>query len=338
MNGPSGGAPAEQTQLPLDERVAEAGCAIAPEPGSSLWIGEGPETSDSGSWRREVVARLERYRTRRKPRSPRYPTLRLPFDSAEDWAAPLPRSEEAGASLPSAPARQSLALRIAEELAQPAHVPEPSAQTTEEPEPSGKLIEFPRSAAIPLFHPNELAEPLLERPRIVEAPEVLPPPPALGGILIEPDEPAMEKRADGDLPRQTASLPRRALAGFLDALVCGAALAGFVTIFLHLDPANQTAPIALAVGGALLVGLLLWAAYQFLFVVYSGATPGMRAARLRLATFDGSPVGHRLRRWRVLASFLSTFALGLGYLWSILDEDGLCWHDRITHTHVEERR
>jgi uncharacterized RDD family membrane protein YckC len=72
-----------------------------------------------------------------------------------------------------------------------------------------------------------------------------------------------------------------------------------------------------------------------LFVVYTGSTPGLRAARLRLAGFDGSPLNRRLRRWRVLASFLSAFSAGLGYLWCVLDQDGLCWHDRITGTHVQ---
>ncbi len=42
------------------------------------------------------------------------------------------------------------------------------------PEPSAKVIEFPRSAAIPVFRASELAEPIFDRPRIVEAPEVLP--------------------------------------------------------------------------------------------------------------------------------------------------------------------
>jgi uncharacterized RDD family membrane protein YckC len=88
--------------------------------------------------------------------------------------------------------------------------------------------------------------------------------------------------------------------------------------------------------GALgVVAVLLWAAYEFLFVVYTGSTPGLRAARLRLAGFDGSPLNRRLRRWRVLASFLSAFSAGLGYLWCVLDQDGLCWHDRITGTHVQ---
>jgi uncharacterized RDD family membrane protein YckC len=82
------------------------------------------------------------------------------------------------------------------------------------------------------------------------------------------------------------------------------------------------------------VTLLFWAAYEFLFVVYTGSTPGLRAARLRLAAFDGSPLNRRSRRWRVLASFLSASSAGLGYFWCFLDQDGLCWHDRITRTHV----
>jgi hypothetical protein len=27
--------------------------------------------------------------------------------------------------------------------------------------------------------------------------------------------------------------------------------------------------------------------------------------------------------------------LGMGYLWCVLDEDALCWHDRVTHTYLE---
>jgi uncharacterized RDD family membrane protein YckC len=79
---------------------------------------------------------------------------------------------------------------------------------------------------------------------------------------------------------------------------------------------------------------VFWAAYQYLLLVYSGATPGLRLARLQLARFDGSPAGRRLRRWRVLASFLSAASLGMGYAWVFLDEDSLCWHDRITHSYL----
>ena len=100
-------------------------------------------------------------------------------------------------------------------------------------------------------------------------------------------------------------------------------------------------PRALGYGVAVLatavfvVAVLSWAAYEFLFMVYTGSTPGLRLARLGLVSFDGRPARRRVRRWRVLASYLSAFSLGLGYLWSILDEDGLCWHDRITRTFPE---
>src|SRR5438874_6647036 len=54
-------------------------------------------------------------------------------------------------------------------------------------EATAKIIEFPRSAAPP--RPlDELAEPVLDRPRILEAPEIVPAGPALGGILIEAAE------------------------------------------------------------------------------------------------------------------------------------------------------
>src|SRR5271165_4886899 len=53
------------------------------------------------SWRIEVAARLQRYRTRRKPRTPRYPSLLLPFDAPEDGshpATPTPSAETASAA------------------------------------------------------------------------------------------------------------------------------------------------------------------------------------------------------------------------------------------------
>ena len=122
-------------------------------------------------------------------------------------------------------------------------------------------------------------------------------------------------------------------------------LAAFAAIFLRLNPSLNAGPNPVrgplpiftgTIAGALgAVAVLLWAAYEFLFVVYTGSTPGLRATRLRLAAFDGSPLNRRMRRWRVLASFLSALSAGLGFLWCVLDQDGLCWHDRITRTHVQ---
>lgn len=207
------------------------------------------------------------------------------------------------------------------------------------PEQSAKVIEFPRSAAIPVFHATELADPIFDpdRPRIVEAPEILPPPPALGGMLIEPlQQESAERRADSSFASPSASIAWRALAALVDGVVLAASLAAFAAIVLRLNPSlnlvrGQLPLLAGTLGG---IAVALWAGYEFLFVVYTGSTPGLRVSRLQLAGFDGSPLTRRTRRWRVLASFLSALSAGLGYLWCVLDEDGLCWHDRITHTHV----
>jgi uncharacterized RDD family membrane protein YckC len=277
--------------------------------------------------RREVASRLERYRARRKPRAPRYPSLRLPFDSSDSW---LPVSGSALVMSATVPAAPELMQENQQQKA--AQVVDLRPAISEEPELFANIIEFPRSAAVPVYHCNELAEPIFERPRIVEAPEILPPPPALGGMLLEATrdrEP--DRRASADLIPSSASLPRRMLAGLLDGLVLAAALAGFGAIFVWVNP--QRPPIPVLAMAVLVVAVLLWAAYEFLFMVYTGSTPGLRLARLRLVRFDGASAQRRVRRWRVLASYLSAFSLGLGYLWSILDEDGLCWHDRITRTH-----
>jgi uncharacterized RDD family membrane protein YckC len=86
------------------------------------------------------------------------------------------------------------------------------------------------------------------------------------------------------------------------------------------------------------VSALLWLVYQYLFLVYSPGTPGMRMAQLELCTFEGGPVSRSLRRWRALASLLSCCSFGLGFAWALIDEDRLGWHDRITQTHLKTSR
>jgi uncharacterized RDD family membrane protein YckC len=324
MDCPTGTDPAVQGRLACDAALDSTEAAVD---GASL-------SADTESWRVEVAARLARYRARRKPRSPRYPSLFLPFDPVERTR---PHSDSDSPPDTPIPGRDSVARQMVEPLTEdampsPSYRPAPDAEL----ELSAKVIEFPRSAAIPVSWIPELAESVMDRPRIVEAPEVLPPPPALGGILIEPPVARTEELRPGiDVPQSPASIPRRLLAGFVDSSILGTALAAFAAVFLRLNP--SVAPVPVLITGFLAVATLLWAGYQFLFVVYAGSTLGMRVMRLRLVRFDGSPVGRRERRWRVLTSFLSASSLGLGYLWSILDEDGLCWHDRITRTQLQRR-
>lgn len=329
--------------LPIE---ANDGGSVENESGSA---GDNPATpgdTTADSWRGEVAARLQRYRTRRKPSSPRYPSLLLPFDPPEHRYRASPPKAIGSNALDSNPRPLAEPNRVDERKSNlgneawpssPLHDPLPN--LLDLADVSGKVIEFPRSAAIPEFRTSDLADPVIDRPRIVEAPEVLPPPPALGGMLIEPARnAARDKRDDLVLPSTPASILRRVAAGSLDLAILGSAVAVFSAIFMRLNPTDIHAPALVLAGMLASAAILAGIAYVFLFLVYTGSTPGMRVAKLKLTRFDGKPVSRSLRRWRVLASFLSTFSAGLGYAWCFLDENGLCWHDRITRTYLRPEK
>jgi uncharacterized RDD family membrane protein YckC len=293
------------------------------------------EPQDSESWRNELATRVNNYRARRRPRLPRYPSLQLKFDAPEpEWMAHSDRSQRV--PLPAANrlavARQD-ALGTQEEQSTPLRIAETEASTVAET--GGRILEFPRSPVpLPVF--DELAEPVVDRPRILEVPELVLPPPALGGISMDAvEEPAQERRPGFELPLQAAPMSRRLLAGTIDSLFVITAFAGFAYIFFRITaivpPLQQGAGIS--------VGLiaLLWIAYQYFLIVHAGTTPGLKLAHLRLSRFDGTTVPRKIRRWRVLASVLSGLSLALGYAWCFLDEDRLCWHDRITRTYMAPR-
>lgn len=199
---------------------------------------------------------------------------------------------------------------------------------------SAKIIEFPRLAWGPPPAPlDQLAEPVSDGLRILEVPEVAPPPPALGGITIEAEQSKEpEKRPGIDVPLQSAPLLRRLLATLIDGMIVAVASALFAFIFWKLAAIRP--PVLQILGLAAGIPFLFWMAYQYLFIVHAATTMGLHAAGLELSRFDGRSANRCLRRWRVLASYLSAASLGLGYAWVFLDEDALCWHDRITHTYL----
>lgn len=321
---------------------------------TSSEIGSPPLKENPLAWRDEVSARLNRYNSRRKPKPPRYPSLRMPFEknssakSAADCSIFAQRSHDSLAfdtffeSSHQAGLAQTVQQdSLDESRSIPGELPEESfsesAPFNSVVLPTAKIIEFPRPWTPPPLPVDQLAEPVIAYPRILEAPDLVPPPPALGGIMIEPAQHLeVERRPGVDFPLQSASFGRRVLAAAVDHLMVGASCLMFGLIFWKMTalrpPQGQLLEM---VAGAL---VLFWAAYHYLLIVHSGSTPGLRLARLHLCRFDGTLVNRRLRRWRVLASFLSALSLGMGYGWVFLDEDSLCWHDRITHTYLAPKR
>lgn len=307
--------------------IPKTGATDPPNPGSP------PEPPAPDAWREEVAARMNHYRARRRQRAPRYPSLQLKFESPD---ASVDNSRLSRP--PAIPAASRLAVVTDDLLAitdseSQSEVSLPELLKPLETEGGAKILEFPRSSAMPPLVLDELAEPVFFQPRILEVPAVPPPPPALGGILMEPvEEPATERRPGFELPLQAAPLSRRFLAGAIDAVLVVAAFALFAYGFYRITATVPPWRLAATTGLALMA--VFWTGYQYLLLVHAGTTPGLRLARLELSRFDGTPVPQRLRRWRVLASTLSGLSLSLGYAWCFLDEDELCWHDRITRTYM----
>jgi len=288
---------------------------------------EFPATSTPGAgecWRDEVAARVKGYRERRGAPQPHYPSLRLKFEGFEpSWRS----SSAAEAIRVSAEGTGALSVAV-EQLASKEKAP---ALTQD----AAKVIEFPRPPLIPRIT-DELAEPILDRPRIMEAPELLPLPPALGGISIDQAEPVEnDQKFPIEVPLRPASITRRLLATVSDGLIVLAASAMFAYVLFRITVDSSLWARPNLILGALPV--LFWFAYHYLFSVYCGRTPGTALMRMHLQTFSGGAAPRPLRRWRVLASVLSAVSLCLGYAWCFMDEDQLCWHDRITHTYLAPR-
>lgn len=130
------------------------------------------------------------------------------------------------------------------------------------------------------------------------------------------------------MPLQTAPMSQRAMAAVVDGCILGGALLAAVCAASLAVKELPSLPIVAIAGAAML--LVLFIAYHMLFFTFADATPGMRYARIGLCTFDDeNPTRAEMRR-RTWAILLAGCPLGLGFLWALLDEDSLGWHDRLS--------
>jgi uncharacterized RDD family membrane protein YckC len=208
------------------------------------------------------------------------------------------------------------------------------------------LIEFPRQLiAARKTRPRSVEGPLRDDPhtdaaqlRIFEVeseqlsstPSLEAPEPEWSSICLEASRraPIEESEATYQLSPNAAPLHLRLMAVAVDA--CLLAVSFFVFVAIAALTARQLptgVPAALSAAGTL---LLLFVLYRTLFFTFSDATPGMRYARLALCTLsDENPTRSAMRR-RTWALLLSACPLGMGFLWALLDDDRLGWHDRIS--------
>jgi len=137
----------------------------------------------------------------------------------------------------------------------------------------------------------------------------------------------------------TASLPRAGLLRRLAAIAYDLLLVTALMMVL-------TALVLLARGGSTVGPESVWfqclllAAWWLYFAgswVLGGQTVGMRAWRLVLRNSSGGTPGWGKASLRFAAAWLSALALGLGFLSSLVDRDGLGWHDRLSGTELRVR-
>ena len=218
-------------------------------------------------------------------------------------------------------------------------IPEPQPEPEPAPMAQGNLIVFRRPLLEPPLAPkpcrDELAEPMHHRPRILEVPEDIMPA-AQGSLFPEirldadEQETSSHREPEIEVPLPVALISDRFMASLMDmGLVMAAGLLFAGMAWFALPGIPHTKPFFMRLGA---VTLLLWAVYQHLFLLYAGRTPGMSMRGIRLSTFDGRTPEWEQRGSRARFMFISFASVMLGFLWAMVDEDMLCWHDRISQT------
>ncbi len=331
-----------------DDRADDDQPLAPPVPPVRAVAGEARPAADP-TWRREIISRVQQHRARqrRRPVDPNAMELDFPAEDPHTFGDP-----EEGLMPP--PPERFHEIVIPQKMVKP---------VMGRPEPT-KVIRFPRTqpAYIPtveevMLTELEQAAPAPEAPRIMEAyePETMEielepidpfevepvARPSLQGqqmdllpnfddIHLEPEGPRIDK--DDEVIPRPAPMHQRLVAGLVDVGIVFLATATFAVTFVEaadgIPHSNMTMLCVLAAGA------IFWLVFQYIFLVYRRATPGMNFAGLELCTFDGKSTTMFERQCRAAASALSGFSMGLGYFWALVDEDRVGWHDRISRTHV----
>jgi uncharacterized RDD family membrane protein YckC len=129
-----------------------------------------------------------------------------------------------------------------------------------------------------------------------------------------------------------ADLRERRCAAIFDAIILGLTMGGFFAAFHLAGGEFSLSRVGAAVGVA--AAFLIYAQYVLLFTMVGGATPGMLLRGLHVVCFDGRPPDQVELTWRAFGYLLSAAAGMLGFMWSVWDEHGLTWHDRISQTYI----
>jgi uncharacterized RDD family membrane protein YckC len=116
----------------------------------------------------------------------------------------------------------------------------------------------------------------------------------------------------------------------LDALALLVAGGLFALIFWRAGGRLSTQPLNLCVVGFIAAFFVM--AYFGLFTALTSTTPGLLWLGIEVRSLDGTFPLPTQAFWRAFGYLVSTGALMLGFVWALVDSDGLTWHDRMSGT------
>jgi len=133
------------------------------------------------------------------------------------------------------------------------------------------------------------------------------------------------KAAKVSLPRRLAAMLYDGLLLVALLLVCATPLPLLPEYWRSGDPGHWLIRAYILIISFLFFG---W------FWVHGGQTLGMRAWRLRVLTNDGTGLSWRHAAIRFATAILAWLPAALGFFWSLVDREGLAWHDRWSQTRL----
>ncbi len=134
---------------------------------------------------------------------------------------------------------------------------------------------------------------------------------------------------DGGTPR--ATLARRALSLIYEALLLAALLLAGSLPFVMMTQGMDDR----AVRPLLQIYLVALTGVYFIWQWRRGGrTLAMKTWRLRVVARDGAPLTWRQALKRYFAALAGSLLLGAGFLWALVDREGLFLHDRLAGTKI----
>lgn len=310
--------PHAATEAPGEPATASPPVSPIPVDETPLTPPEPPESERP--LREELAQRVEDHRQRRaQVRGEGEESMTLEFDF-----------EGAGREQASPPIDPEIAELIKEDVELEISDEEPAISV---PEASSLSETFPLDA-LPLEKSEEGAHILdsmtVDEPEPALADDVAPPQPVeivLDSPLLADEPSGLE---EGLAPLPLAPMGRRFLAGVLDAVVLLVSAGLFAFIFWRAG--GHISVRALNVAALAFIPAFLIMAYFGLFTALTSTTPGLLWMGLEIRDIDGGLPTPQDAFYRAFGCLVSASALLLGFVWALVDSEGLTWHDRMSHT------